>query len=85
MPGENGASYEWDGREKPGRINAQCDSPSYGRLMWAYAIDRWDPTSGAAESRLQGMLMERGADEWELVAALPMPDGASLLTFKRPS
>lgn len=57
----------------------------YGRLMWAYAIERWDPASGAAESRLQGMLMERGAEEWELVTALTMPDGASLLTFKRPS
>ncbi len=29
--------------------------------------------------------MERGADEWELVTTLLMPDGASLLTFKRPS
>ncbi len=58
---------------------------SYGRLMWFYTIDRWDPASGAAESKLQGLLMERGADGWELVATLPLPDGVVLLTFKRQS
>lgn len=79
-----------DGRSPrgPRQTCPRCGSARwvfYGRLMWAYAIERWDPAADAAESRLQGMLMERGAEEWELVTALTMPDGASLLTFKRPS
>ncbi len=29
--------------------------------------------------------MERGAEDWELVTTLSLPDGVILLTFKRPS
>ena len=53
-------------------------------VTWDYAVDLWSPISAGAQAEMETILVERGAEGWELVTAFPLADGFHLLTFKRP-